>query len=345
MAAPTYSLTLRGDLGRKLTIEEMDDNFRYLDTGGSGGSGPQGATGTQGINGSQGPQGFQGPSGGGGGGSSNVDLNQISFGGPIGLTSSQVFTINTSNTTLSFGNTHTILATSSSNMVIMGGHCNSITNAPSNYSCDSAILGGHFNSIYRSKDSTIIGGYSNSITTQSHNSSIIGSNNILSASQGTRIIGNSNSAYCAGGSFIMGCSNKTCSSNVTILGGFCNTIYCNNLATSIIGGDRNIVGFQGSQGTNYSGMLSGRLNQMNSSRYSSMIGGTCNIMCQSDCSVILGGASMSMSNMSNTVMVPKLYITGSSSVSDCGTQRFGVATFSGSITNICIVNGIIVSVS
>jgi hypothetical protein len=27
----TYSLTLRGTLNRKLTITEMDDNFRYLE--------------------------------------------------------------------------------------------------------------------------------------------------------------------------------------------------------------------------------------------------------------------------------------------------------------------------
>jgi len=52
--AATYSLTLRKDLGRKLTIEEMDDNFLYLDNGGSGPQGDQGPQGPQG-NGTQGP--------------------------------------------------------------------------------------------------------------------------------------------------------------------------------------------------------------------------------------------------------------------------------------------------
>ena len=50
----TYSLTLRGDLGRKLTTEELDGNFTYL----------EGLIGT--ASGTQGPQGPQGPAGGGG---------------------------------------------------------------------------------------------------------------------------------------------------------------------------------------------------------------------------------------------------------------------------------------
>ena len=34
----TYSLTLRENLGRKLTIQEMDGNFQYLDNKSGGGS-------------------------------------------------------------------------------------------------------------------------------------------------------------------------------------------------------------------------------------------------------------------------------------------------------------------
>lgn len=61
----TYSLTLRQDLNRKLTVEELDNNFLYLEnrSGGSvsiGATGPQGATGAQG---STGPQGATGPAG------------------------------------------------------------------------------------------------------------------------------------------------------------------------------------------------------------------------------------------------------------------------------------------
>lgn len=75
----TYSLTLRIPLGRRLTNQEMDNNWLYLQdlvTGSSSGSqgpqgyqGPQGlkgATGSQGsigLTGSQGPQGFSGVTG------------------------------------------------------------------------------------------------------------------------------------------------------------------------------------------------------------------------------------------------------------------------------------------
>ena len=65
--ANSYSLTLRGNLDRKLTISELDNNFLYLDNKSGGGSqgpqGPQGNSGPQGNNGDQGPQGAQGNSG------------------------------------------------------------------------------------------------------------------------------------------------------------------------------------------------------------------------------------------------------------------------------------------
>lgn len=61
------ALILRGDLDRKVTAQELDANFVYLESisGGSasvGPTGPQGATGPQGI---QGPTGPQGPTGSG----------------------------------------------------------------------------------------------------------------------------------------------------------------------------------------------------------------------------------------------------------------------------------------
>ena len=62
----TYSLTLRGDLGRKLTIQEMDENFLYVlqnASGGSGATGPQGDIGATGPQGDIGPQGPTGPGG------------------------------------------------------------------------------------------------------------------------------------------------------------------------------------------------------------------------------------------------------------------------------------------
>ena len=62
---PTYSLILRGEISRKITVEELDGNFLYLESisgGGSASTGPQGDQGPQGF-GSQGPQGDQGPQG------------------------------------------------------------------------------------------------------------------------------------------------------------------------------------------------------------------------------------------------------------------------------------------
>jgi len=55
----TYSLTLREEKGSKLTIQELDNNFRYLDSKESG---------------TQGPQGPQGPQGSGSGGGGSIDI-------------------------------------------------------------------------------------------------------------------------------------------------------------------------------------------------------------------------------------------------------------------------------
>lgn len=93
---PTYSLTLRAPLDRRLTIKEVDDNWLYLEqlaisgtagggtgsvgpqgpAGATGAAGPAGATGVAGATGPQGIQGATGPAGGGGG--------TASAGGPSG---------------------------------------------------------------------------------------------------------------------------------------------------------------------------------------------------------------------------------------------------------------------
>ena len=65
----TYSLSLRQNLNRRLTIQEADSNWIYLEQlalSGSGGSGATGPTGPQGIQGDPGPRGATGPQGGGG---------------------------------------------------------------------------------------------------------------------------------------------------------------------------------------------------------------------------------------------------------------------------------------
>lgn len=71
---PTYSLTLRGDLNRRLSISELDENFQYLQQlaqSGTGGGGT-GSVGPQGPAGATGPQGIQGPTGAAGGGSASL---------------------------------------------------------------------------------------------------------------------------------------------------------------------------------------------------------------------------------------------------------------------------------
>ena len=67
----TYSLTLRSELDRRMTADELDNNFRYLEesiqsismniiTGSQGVQGATGPTGSQGIQGATGPTGSQG---------------------------------------------------------------------------------------------------------------------------------------------------------------------------------------------------------------------------------------------------------------------------------------------
>jgi len=60
---PTYSLTLRSDLNRKLTIEELDNNSLYLQQLALSGTSSGGGSGATGSVGATGPQGATGPSG------------------------------------------------------------------------------------------------------------------------------------------------------------------------------------------------------------------------------------------------------------------------------------------
>ena len=113
---PTYSLTLRELKGSKLTIQEMDNNWLYLQDLASQG-----------------------------GGTVDIDQNQIAIGDPSGLTSSSQFQFDILNNNLILGASHSITGTSSYS-TILGGVCNSITGT-SSYS---TILGGCQNYIYGS---------------------------------------------------------------------------------------------------------------------------------------------------------------------------------------------------
>jgi len=331
---PTYSLTLREPLGRKLTIQEVDNNWLYLQdlASQSGGVGSQGATGPQGATGSAGPQGATGPSGVGG----TIDISQIVFGGtPSGLTSSIQFTFDKQTNNLILGESHSITGTSSRS-VILGGQCNSFYNnelhlGPYDVYSNSTIIGGYCNQINQMSPGSIIGGgFQNCISDISVGSGIIGGlNNFICYSTGSVISGGYlNCIYESRYSFLSGCYNKILSSNYSnisgncnkiceysnysaIQGGFCNIISCDSCMSSIIGGNKNIVGSQ-----------------------------SCN-------SVIIGGQNLTLDMQCETVLVPNLWVSGSFS-SDCG-LNFGLSgNFVGigsSFTQICVVNGMIVSIT
>lgn len=78
--------------------------------------------------------------------------------------------------------------------------------------------------------------------------------------------------------------------------------------------------------------------------YSSIIGGYSNtITGTSSNSVILGGNSLTLTGQCNTALTQHLWIAGS--VSSNSGSDFGISGSFSTINNICIVNGIIVSLT
>ncbi len=67
-------LILRNDINRRLTSQELDGNFTYLESisGGTSSVGPQGPQGVAGATGSVGAQGIQGVTGPAGGGTGSL---------------------------------------------------------------------------------------------------------------------------------------------------------------------------------------------------------------------------------------------------------------------------------
>ena len=123
----TGSLILRRDLTRRLTIEEMDGNFLYLQSLAESGSG--------------------------GSVSVAIDTNQIAFGTGTGITSSSLLIFNPNYNSLITGYENNLSV--SCNSSIIGGKNNNI----SYQSNDSSIIGGYSNCLtYNSNYSTIIGG-------------------------------------------------------------------------------------------------------------------------------------------------------------------------------------------
>ena len=119
---PTQSLTLRGVVNRRLTIQEMDDNFTYLED----------------LAQEQGDQ----------------PVNQIPVGTGTGLTSSENFTFDNVCSNL-LASPNSTITCGSFQSAIIGGCGNDIINNEG-----AVILGGYDNRICCQSDySSIIGGY------------------------------------------------------------------------------------------------------------------------------------------------------------------------------------------
>ena len=231
---------------------------------------------------------------------SNVDVNQISFGGPTGLTSSTRLQFNTTNNNLILGFSHSITGTSSQSSII-GGFCGNIANT-----CYSSILGGFCGSIATASNfSSIIGGYCNNVFSDSTRSSIIGgsqqsielsTNSIIGGGNNNSMI-SSNVASIIGGNvnILNNSQNSTiissCGSNIensnhsAVVGGQYGKIYDNSCQSFIGGGYSNRI----DQCTNVSAIVSGRCNKIYSSSYSLITGGRCNKVCCLSNFSIIGG--------------------------------------------------------
>ena len=295
----TYSLILRENLGRKLTITEMDNNFRYLQNLAAGTS------------------------------SLVIDTNQIVYGTGDGVSSTQSFTFDPTNKNVGLGSSY-FEGSCRSNIIASNGAMFG--------SCGSTILGGNamvdnndpsicfYGSPY---GGAIVGGTNNLITSGNHTSYRDG---------GTTYIYNKiNSTYCSSDSVIIGgfCNQNNSSDGSSIIGGCCNTnqysgkssiiggqFACvnNSNLSSIIGGCRSKV-----YDSNCSGLFSGSCNKLyyvcestisggrrnciqgydgGFARCSSIIGGNCNKICLSDDSSIIGGyCNKICCNVSNSSII------------------------------------------
>jgi hypothetical protein len=142
----------------------------------------------------------------GGGGSTILPNNEIGFGNGSGITSSNLFTFDSTNKIFK-SSYNSNITTDSYNSAILGGannnidyqsYASAIVGGYNNTNCQSqasVIIGGDCNNICNlSHRSTILGGFCNTIATASTNSSIVGgcSNTITGVSRNSSIIGGDN---------------------------------------------------------------------------------------------------------------------------------------------------------
>jgi hypothetical protein len=270
--------------------------------------------------------------GGGGTASVSINENEVAFGTGDGITSSENFKFDSTNKSLSVGSLNSLCNSIGSNIIS--------SNSKIINSKGSTILGG--NSVcnnyepgvcfYGTYGSCVVGGRNNLITSgDSFSLNFSGSTYIYNSpnqsiiSNGGAIIGGGDNSnlYSCNSSIIGGCCNtNNLSNNSSILGGRCNT---NNLSnnsnilggvdnsnikscnSSIIGGYYNKISCNNS----YSAIIGGASNKIScNNSYSAIIGGANNCLFSSNNSVILGGIGLTLSNVSNTVLVQNLMVKG-----------------------------------
>lgn len=177
-------------------------------------------------------------------------------------------------------------------------------------------------------------------------SSFSGGNLILGAKgpQGNQISGTTSLSVILGGLanqiIDSNSSSEYIPSSSAIVGGIYNRIENHSMFSVIGGGIANNI-----HNSISSTIIGGYNNNIhNSISYSSIIGGKFNQLGTQSCnSVILGGNGLSLVDQCNTALTQHLWIAGSVSPNNGG--DFGVnGNFSG-FTSLCIVNGIVVSVS
>jgi hypothetical protein len=289
---PTQSLVLRGQIGRRLTIAEMDNNFLYL----------------EGL------------------------LNCISDGGlnnSISCDSHHSKIIGGENNRISYCSPDSVIGAGISDSIVCYSCKSSIISGEDNLICCgslSTILGGCFNRVTESGKSSVIGGYNNQIRSFNTYDSIVqgGCGNVINYQSRTSGIfaGNNNYIYCSA------VGNMGPYASTTIVGGSCNVICCNSPDSSILGGRYSIVnqstnsvilGGYGNQmcynNYNYDGtfcssnsaIVGGYYNCiLGSSLNSSILGGKGNVVCDySYNSTVIGGCYNSLQNNScdSTILV------------------------------------------
>jgi hypothetical protein len=218
--------------------------------------------------------------GGGPGGGSVIDVEEIAFGTGTGITSSNLFTFNNTNTSLILGFDNTI--TNSRGSAIIGGTANTINNSTASSilsTINVTIHGSFYSTSISNYGSTICGSRCSNIIssfygfmTQSDNSSIISTYNsqIWESKHSVILGGGAGNCICSpnlGGShyggIVFGGGNLICDSSESSIfnsGGSC-------IMGSILNGQNNILG--------------GRCNKIYCSRSSGIIGGFCSSLTSS----------------------------------------------------------------